>query len=329
MRALPCEIADRYVDCVCALFNQARLSREYLDVTALQNHLRMMHSRAHHGLYPALEVDVETGLPTYKEWARVRADFSVAGAALSQKIDEAQLKRRAIAEPDSIYGKQWLKHLYYSALRGTSLASLDHLSVSLRKIEDGFTRAQITLDRLDGQGLWRRCTMLLGQHGEQDSLFTVGDDDGISPSESLHAALYRMTALDAELTFARFAVMPGVQVERVCTTTLGPILLQPLSPQGPLSRLLSGAEGVIAQFAIDMASRDLAMDRDNDPLSDARSGRLSDEQQRAITDARTSHGYHVYRDRKFVTDAASQHGLDEYCRRLGTRNVIYGQAHGL
>ena len=78
----------------------------------------------------------------------------------------------------------------------------------------------------------------------------------------------------------------------------------------------------MACLPLDMVATDLAADRNNDPLGDLMSAQLSEEALPDYERAREQHGYHVFKDCKFVTTASVAPDLGAFCERMGTRNII-------
>ena len=70
-----------------------RVSRP--DARRLADHVDAMDPAVHGGLYPGLEVDVRTGLPTYKEWTRVQTDVALATGQLAQLGPRKELAAKA------------------------------------------------------------------------------------------------------------------------------------------------------------------------------------------------------------------------------------------
>ena len=150
------------------------------------------------------------------------------------------------------------------------------------------------------------------------------DDDAARETEGLRTIVYRLTSLDAELTFVRLADTPGLEVERVIRGTVGPIWVAGTAIPEALAAELPAPPGpdfVVATFGLDMAAGDVAQDGNNDPLFRER---LPPAAREAYVDARRRYGYRVYEDRKLVVgDAATGDAVQRLCTRMGTRNVVY------
>ncbi|MCA9705403.1 MAG: hypothetical protein KDK70_06125 [Myxococcales bacterium] len=321
---------ERYVDLVARGIERARLSDHYPPGRRLAAQVRAMGPRAHLGLYGELQVDPRSGLPTYREWTRVCADAELAPKVLRELPPVEVLRPRAEQQPQGIHGKQLLKHHYYGQLAQLDGTPPSHMVVRLRKVDAADRRAwfHVMLDKLDVSGLFVRFSIDLSQRSSLWNRPMVElSDDVAQETEALRAIIYRMSSLDAELTFVRLAGVEGLQVERVFKGTVGPVLGAgvpvPAALQGDWGPALAGG-GMIATFGMDMAADDVARDGDNDPLDALLTERLPPEQAEAYRQARVRYGYRVFKDRKFVaSDRATLQAVQARCTALGTRNVAY------
>lgn len=318
--------ADAYLERVCALIQSARLNDQYPASHRLVAHLQAMTSSVTQDLYPGVAVERESGLPTYKDWARVRTDASLAAEVLSHIAPLEQLQARAAQEPEGVHARQLVKRRYYTALVERPLMPLDAMHVELRRVEPETRQAffHIVFDKLDARGRFVRYTLDVAQ---QSSFWTRAmiqlSEDHAQHTQELRSMVYRYASLDAELMLVSLAAHPSISVERVIKSTLGPFFLREISQDDPLAGLLQGSEAAIGSFALDMAAVDVAQDADNDPIDDLMSASLSKEARADYEIARKSLGYHVFKDRKFVADRDSKRALEAYCQQAGTRNIIY------
>lgn len=323
------DAAQGYVDLVGRAIARARLSDQYPPARRLAAQIEAMGPRVHGGLYADLRVDVGSGLPTYREWARVAADAELSARVLAELPPEAELQARARREPHGIWGKQWLKQRYHAHLRGIDATSPSSMTVRLRRVDPAERRAwfHVVLDKLDQSGVFVRTSIELSQ---QASLWSRPmlelDDDAARETEGLRTIVYRLTSLDAELTFVRLADTPGLVVERVIRGTVGPMFVAGTTLPETLAAALPGPPGpgfVVATFGLDMAAGDVARDGSNDPLADLLRERLPPERRAAYVAAQRRYGFRVYKDRKLVVDPGSSDAAQRFCTRMGTRNVIY------
>jgi len=327
MLVLEGEAVGRYVSEVGRVLRAARLNRHYPDSRRLTSHLAAMGPEVHGGLYGALEVDPRSGLPSYKEWTRVATDAEVAPATLEQLGPLATLERKAAAAPGSIHGKQLLKHHYYTALANRPLAALSTMDVALRRVDVQAETAHfhVTLDKLDVSGLFVRFSIDLAQRASvwNRPLVRLDEsDETASHTEELRTVVYRFTAFDAELTWAKLARSGSLTVERVVKGTVGPFYLAAEQAPPALAPLLADG-GMLASFALDMAAADLAADRDNDPLDDLLADALSEEGRDGYERARGEQGYRVVKDRKFVVSRKLVPDVQAFCGSAGTKNIVY------
>lgn len=324
------DAAQGYVDLVGRAITRARLSELYPPARRLAGQVEAMGPRVHGGLYADLRVDGRSGLPTYREWARVRTDAELSPAVLAELPPLPELQARARQDPRSIWGKQLLKHRYHTHLAGIDATPPSHMTVKLRRVEPAERRAwfHVVLDKLDQSGVFVRASIELSQQASFWSRPMLElDDDAARETEGLRTIVYRLTSLDAELTFVRLADTEGLVVERVTRGTVGPIYVAGTALPAALAAELPGPPGpgfIVATFGLDTAAGDLARDGDNDPMEDPLHERLSPAGHAAFVDARRRYGYRVYKDRKLVVgDAATAAAVQRFCTRVGTRNVVY------
>ncbi|MFH2005991.1 MAG: hypothetical protein ABI333_05325 [bacterium] len=320
------DVEREYVKQLTAMLRTGRLNVHYPESARLRDHVSAMSPDVHRGLYPGLEIDLRSGLPTYKEWTRVQTDCTLAEQMLEDLGSLEKLERKATERTDLIYGKQLLKHHYFSELKGRRLAALGDMKVALRRVDPDTKTAwfNVVLDKLDASGLFVRFTIDLGQ---TDSVWNKSmvrlDADTAKHTEEFRTLIYRFTSLDAEFTFFKLVTFGGLTVERVIKGTVGPVYFAGLDAPGPLGQLVARQpRGFVASFPLDMAACDLASDRDNDPLEDPLVLTLSEEALPDYERAREGMGYKVFKDRKFVTSQSLEAVVREFCDQAGTKNII-------
>ncbi len=315
-----------YLERMGAALERARLNRHFPDARHAARHLRCMGRDVHGGLYPPLALDARSGLPTYREWTRVKTDLDMAAEILAGLPAEAELAERARRGGRGIWGKQLLKHHYYNAIKERELAPLDHMEVRLRRVEPDTRTAHfnVTLDKLDGGGLLVRTTIDLSQRDSHwDHPMLTLDEETAEHTQAFRSLIFRFARLDAELTFARLAATSNLEVEKVVKGTIGPVFMPGVRAPETIAGWFDSDDGLAATFSLDLAARDLARDRDNDPLDDLIADRFSEQARAEYQEARKRWGYHVFKDRKFVTSTALAGVVRELCAEHGTRNVIY------
>jgi hypothetical protein len=320
------EVESEYVRNLVAVFREARLNVHYPTAAALRDHVSCLSPQVHRGLYGGLDIDRRSGLPTYKEWTRVQTDVTLAEQMLADLGERDRLEKRARERDHLIYGKQLLKHLYYSDIRGKRLAPLGDMTVALRRVDPDTNTAwfNVVLDKLDASGLFVRFTVDLSQTSSVWNRTLVRlDADSAKHTEELRTLIYRFTSLDAEFTFFKLVTFGGLTVERVVKGTVGPMLFAGQQAPGALGEFMAKQpHGFCAAFPLDMAACDLAADRDNDPLEDPMVLTLSGDAKAEYELARESMGYRVFKDRKFVVSANLKQTLRDWCNQQGTKNII-------
>lgn len=321
-----------YVNWFRGVLRAARLNSFYPDGRRLSAHVGAMSPAVHRGLYDGLQVHRASGLPEYKEWARVQTDQQIAAEQLRQLGSRQVLEERARASSAEIHQKQLAKHDYYSALVGMELSALDGMQVLLRRIEAERRVAhfQVVFDKLDAAGLFTRYTIELSQ---QASVWgrpaVVLNEETAAYTEEFKALIYKFSALDSELTFARLAGIDGLKVERVIKGTIGPFYregmdLASVAPQ-PVAAMVAGRPGgFVAMFAQDSSAVDVVNHQNNDPFGAFFGAGISAEIRRDCQQARERYRYRVYRERKFVVSRELVGEMQRFCGEMGTQNLVYG-----
>ena len=316
-----------YIEDLQLILRRARLNLHYPEARALASHIRAMSPKFHRGLYPGVEMNTRSGLPTYKEWTRVQTDVALAPDQLRQLGSRDELAQKVAANPDSIHAKQLRKIDYYSAIQNTQLAVLGEMSVALRRVDPETRTAwfHVVLDKLDASGLFVRYAIDLSQQSSAWGKQVVTlDDENARHTEEFQSLIYKFTSLDAEFTQAKLNAIGSLSVESVAKGTVGPFYFSPEHAPPGLDKILEDHPGgYIAMFALDQVAQDLAEDRDNDPLDDLLFDKLSEEAQRGYAMARERYSYKCFKDRKFVVPRAMQGAMAEYCAGHGTKNIIY------
>ena len=99
-RVLAGEEEAGYVRRLREILGAARLGSHYPDGTRLSEHVGVLAPEVHRGLYPGLEVDLRSGLPTYREWTRAQTDVRVAEDQLRQLGPRGELERAGASAGD-------------------------------------------------------------------------------------------------------------------------------------------------------------------------------------------------------------------------------------
>lgn len=333
---------QRYVDGLARAIARARLSDQYPPSKRLAAQVAAMGPKAHHGLYSELRVDRRSGLPSYREWTRVCADAELSPKILAELPPEAELRERAQRVPQGnqpgsphegpheIWAKQLRKLHYHRMLSTIDATPPSQMVVKLRRVEPEQRRAwfHVVLDKLDQSGVFVRFSIELSQEASfWGRAMLELDDDAVRETQALRTIIYRLTSLDAELTFVRLADTEGLVIERVIKGTVGPVFTPGVAMPEALREQLPAPPGpgfLVATFGLDMAAGDVARDGDNDPVEDLLIEQLDPEGRAAYDGARERYGYRVYKDRKIVVGSpALVDVVHRYCARMGTRNVVY------
>lgn len=326
--ALEGEAEREYVDRLLGILRAARLNLYYPNARKLRSHVRAMHPDTHRGLYDGIEINLDSGLPTYREWTRVQTDVDIADEELRKLGSRDELESKARGSEESIHDKLLRKHKYYSEIRETELAPLGTMDVQLRRVDSEQNKAyfHVVLDKLDASGLFVRFSIDLAQESSAWSEPVVRlDEDTAEHTEEFESLVYKFTSLDAEFTFAKLAGLGGLDVEMVAKGTVGPVALAREQAPEPLRPLFdAGAEDpYVATFSLDKVAGDIAETRDNDPLESLITDRMSPEARKVYRAARKKYDYRAYKDRKFVVPQELVSEVRAFCEDRGTQNIVY------
>lgn len=321
------EAEAEYVERLYRILRGAKLNLYYPDSRKLQTHVRCMSPRVHRGLYPGVEINLESGLPTYREWTRVQTDVGIASEQIHKLGSRRELERKARSSDEEIHQKLLKKHKYYSDIDGRELSPLGNMDVALRRVEHEKNTAyfHVVLDKLDASGLFVRYSIDLAQTAGAWSKQVVRlDEETAEHTEEFQSLIYKFTSLDSEFTFAKLAGLGGLSVERVAKGTVGPIYLAKEQAPPAMAELFAGDDAFVAMFGLDMVADDIAEDRDNDPLDVAMTEKMSAEARQTFHRAREQFGVRTFRDRKFVVPRRMVGAMREFCEAHGTKNIVYG-----
>lgn len=314
-----------YIDTLQTVFRRSRLNAYYPDARHLAQHVSILAPQCHRGIYPGVQVDSRTGLPTYREWTRAQTDTRVAPDQLRQ-LNRAELAEKAARDPDSVHGRQLAKHDYYREIVDTSLVPLGDMTVRLRRIEPHTSTAHfnVVLDKLDASGVFVRYTIDVAQKRDAvERIANVDEREVARQTEDFQGLIYRFTSLDAEFTFVKLETMGALKVERVVKGVVGPIYFDFTRNPDEVHAFVK-EHGFLATFGLDMAAIDVTEDKNNDPWADRFKSNLNAESRRGYDAARKHLNYKVFKDRKFVCPRRAVPAVHELCSKFGTRNVVYG-----
>lgn len=314
------------------IIRAARLSNQYPDGRRIGAHAGALSPEIHRGLYKKLEINVDSGLPTYKEWTRVQTDVSIAADQLRQLGTREGLAKKAKESSHAIHAQQLNKYDYYNQIADIRLAPLGAMDIALRRIDARANEAHfyVVFDKLDVSGVFIRFQISLSQKAQVwNSAAVTLNEDTASYTDEFKSLIYKFSSLDAEFTYTKLATLPGVTVERISRGTLGPIFCADLmqrrgitAPE-PFDKLLEKETDFVAHFGMDIAAKDVAENRNNDPFGALFESELSRKMRPTYAQARDSFGYKVYKDRKFVVSRGMEGKLREFCTQLNTQNIIY------
>ena len=317
----------RFVRRLLAIIRAARLNDRYPDPRRISAHVHAMSPEVHRGQYDGLEINRESGLPTYKEWTRVQTDVQIAVDQLNKLGSRQKLADKARGSDHEVHQRQLAKYDYYDDIADTRLAPLGAMDVTLRRVEPDKKQAhfRITFDKLDASGIFVRYSIELTQRaGIWDSAVVEIDEETSSHTDEFQSLIYKFSSMDAEFTYAKLETLSGVSVQRVTRGTIGPIFFGRFDVPEPIDTIVGDdPEEFVAMFALDNAADDVDEHRNNDPFGELFESELSKSMRSTYAKARREFDYRVYKDRKFVVSRGLKQPLRELCGDRNTKNIIY------
>lgn len=348
-QALREPIASVHLRLLTRALAAARLNKSFPDRRALEGTLTALAGDAHQGLYEQVYVDARAGLPNMASLTRVLADREVGRETLRGLDDQTTLDaRRGEAE---VFERLARKRRYYELLGTLELAPVDRHRVLLRRHEPGQSRAsfRVELTKLSASGCYVHLVVELWQTASLWSHKLVSVDaagEVAEGTEALRGMVYRFADFDAETLFVRLHELEGVSVERVQRGVIGPALwaiydgttLHRVAEPGDdaLARTWSSwlpggaieTPQLVLGLATDTAALDVRDEASNDPLVALLADQVTETERARYRILRERHPFRVYKDRKFVTTAATRPLVEAVCRTAGTKNLIYVLAPG-
>ena len=321
-----------FINRLQAILRGGRLNNQYPDARRLSGHLQAMKPEVHRGIYSELEINVDSGLPTYKEWTRVQTDVSIATDQLRQLGDRKSLAKRVATSSHEIHQQQLDKYDYYDSIADTRLAPLGSMDVALRRVNsnEGKAHFYINFDKLDVSGIFVRFQIALSQQAQVWSSAAVTlDDDTASYTEEFKSMIYKFSSLDAEFTYTKLATLPGIEVERISRGTVGPIFYGDIAAKGridfpePFDALVKDEKSFVALFGMETVAYDISDNVNNDPFGGLFESELSRKMRPTYARSREQFGYKVYKDRKFVVSRGMEAKLRDICSKMNTKNIVY------
>jgi hypothetical protein len=326
------EAEKSYLQRMLGTIRAARLNDQYCEARRLGAHMRAMSPEVHRGLYDGLQINLESGLPTYREWTRVQTDVSIAVEQLKQLGERRALAQRAAESDHEIHQQRLDRYDYFDEIADVRLAPLGAMDVALRRVDASRQEAAffINFDKLDVTGVFVRFRIALTQRNQVWSSSAVRlDEDTASYTDEFKSMIYRFSSLDAEFTLTKLATLPGVDVQRLSRGTVGPVyfggdFLEGQEVPEPFADLVGDdPTKFVALFGLEQAASDINESRNNDPVGGLFEAEISRAMRANYARARETMGYRVFKDRKFVVSRGLEGPLREICSAMNTQNIIY------
>ncbi len=308
------ERAEACVDDLRHAVAAARLNALFPPYRRLLAHLDFLGPAGSGGLYPALRLSRNSGLPSAFDVLRVNVDHG-----LAQEFG-AQLGSAHEKTPDSEPVTRRLA--YYQRLRQAEVMPLNRMEVDLRQQlpDERLALFRVVLDRFDlRRGQFVRYTILLGQrHRFWRRQMTVDDADLVETTERFRRTVGLLSFHGAAQAFSMLADADQLEVEDVHRCRVGPALRAGDDVIEPLASLLEPGAGEPAPLVLclpdDRASVELAADSGVDLVALLRG--------RAAPVAPAAGGFHVARSCKLVCPPPLVKPLRRLCRELGAPSVV-------
>ena len=313
------ESITEYVDMLSCCISAIRLNDLYPSFERILHSVDLMDPEINRGLYTALKLHPESGLPAYSEFVRVQSDWEIAPSELCALVDNTQ---RA---GNDIYHKLARRKAYLTEIQKHA-PFVEHTSVRFRKIDvqDNAALFRVVLDRIGPQGSLERTTVECIQKNQVWSRegISLCNNDVAAIKDDLKGLIYRLSPLDASLMYCRLSETEGLAVTKIVKGSVGPFVSSAFRPHRLKSALKSIAgNGAVLTAAIQIAEIERDGDHCNDPLSNGMA--LSIEARNQFCEEKGIPVFHMYYDRKFALlngEAATLNGLMQTAK---TRNIVY------
>ncbi len=309
---------ERYCRTAAALIRAGRLNKWYPEPEGCAAYLEALSPSWRRGAYSGARISLSSGLPALQDILSVQVDKSLCSEFLAGQRERAEAGRGQTP-------KVAAKTAYYQKLAGAVLPPLHRLEVKLRRIfpEKGAAAFEASIDRYEpSEADFVRYTLFLEQKDAswEDALIERRGDYS-RQTDLFRTKMERYLQDESELAFLLLGKMPGVRVEEITRTRIGP-LWSPWVP-APEGWIPADSGEYILHFPMDKASVYLDGDRDDDPFSTMYRRFLSEETRSLVEKEASQLGYRVHKDRKFACTAKAAGRLREKLSMTKTNNIIY------
>lgn len=317
---------EHYLVLVDALLDAGRLNKFYPDPAQLRDLYGFMRPGRNEALYPALHIDLRSGLPSEPEVSRVITDAELARAAVRETTQEA-LDRELEQSGSEAARRRVQRHRYHAALAARPMPTTFGMTLALRRVDPSNKTAHFTvvLDRFDlGDGVFVRYTIQLTQ---QDSRWTrpqvelVGDD--LKYTENFRNVIARFTADEAEFAFLLLSDLRNVRVEEVLRCRVGPLYFRGMQIPKPWEPLFDDHPAAfIMHFPSERAGRSVSQEGSNDPIAVLYREFLSPQARQDVEPRVRELGYKVWKERKFACTPDMAEPLRQFLKARGYKCLV-------
>jgi len=318
--------ASSYVALLLGLLARSRLNRSFPTRRPLETLFRFLAPVGNHFLYDTMEIGARTGLPTERMVTQVQADAGVAERVVrDEEARDPTIAGHSTAASTPEHDLYQRRYRYHRELREATLAPSFELRSRLRRVEpDGAIYLTCVLDRFDmSEELFVRYTADLRYRATGRPRLRIQNDHVIL-EETFENELARSALHDSELAFILLSAIPGVELETVNRSRIGPLYASGLSGPPDLQTVLDEHPGeLLLSFPTDRSSVDIAEDFGSDPLSIGYREFLSGASRAMVETRRRELGYATERRRKFVCTPKLLDPLRKWLSERDTTCVIY------
>ncbi len=315
----------------------ARFNKLYPPRHLLGNYIQAMSPICHQQYYPAIELDLESGMPRPSQWQRVYDDFKRASGERQSKIpskrDRKLLEKYAEQNPYGQRARELQLLNYEAKLRELNVIPTELIHVALRRqhASRGEAEFYITVDGLDSRGFAIRFSIELTMSAE------VWRDENVDSNradakgtqefrEYIHRILRQeiqdFIELDGISAFEKLDMFEGLRLQQLHRAVVGPMYFEGMefSP-APTRELI--ADDFIASFGLQRIRRNQLLrqhhgesNKTNDPFI-------------ATLPEEISSDLEIFYDRKFATTKHSRLWLEPWIESSGMGNLIYAMPEGV
>lgn len=282
------DVARSWTDSVAGALRALRLNQHFPPWARLAEWVRAMAACGE------VRLDRDSGLPTPREWVRIRVGRELADTALADlaALDSARLPVAEALHLD----RRRREHL---TLRALPPLPPTELQIGLRNVDDGRASWLVRMDRFDpASATVARYTLVVADRAGRDVRPTFEHQLSVLSSE------------DAALAFAVLRDQQGLDVEEVVRGVVGPGVIPGEAGPDALRGLLTA--GPLVSACLERASLDVAGGHVDDPLVTS------------VVVPSAGARFGMSRQRKWAVAEPDTAALKAWLAASDSRNLVYG-----